>query len=96
MENQHRKISGYRKLAQAEIDLINEIKAEGERLAALLHRVSEHLFLQRQAAGAEIAFMKEREHLLDAEPGRWLELARTDLQNALMKLARAVAQPEGF
>ena len=28
MENQHRKITGYRDLTQEEIDLMNEIKAE--------------------------------------------------------------------
>ena len=29
MENQHRKISGYRELSQSEIDLMNEVKALG-------------------------------------------------------------------
>lgn len=37
MENQHRKITGYRELSQDEINLMNEIKAQGERLRALLH-----------------------------------------------------------
>lgn len=27
MENQHRRISGYRELSQAEVDLMNEVKA---------------------------------------------------------------------
>lgn len=31
-----------------------------------------------------------------AEPERWLAMARTDLQCGLMKLTRAVAQPEFF
>ena len=35
MENQHRKISGYRELTQAEIDLMNTIKEMGPKLAAL-------------------------------------------------------------
>lgn len=30
MDNQHRKISGYRELSQAEIDLMNRIKAHAE------------------------------------------------------------------
>ena len=30
MENQHRKITGYRELSQEEIDLMNRIKAHGE------------------------------------------------------------------
>ncbi|MCC7484552.1 MAG: hypothetical protein IT529_06140 [Burkholderiales bacterium] len=36
MENQHRRISGYRDLTQREIDLINEVKAQGEALKAAL------------------------------------------------------------
>lgn len=36
MENQHRKISGYRELSQAEIDLMNKIKAKGVELGELI------------------------------------------------------------
>lgn len=36
MENQHRKIDGYRELSQEEIDLMNEIKAAGKDLGALV------------------------------------------------------------
>ena len=36
MENQHRQITGYRELNQDEIRLMNEIKAEGERLGDLI------------------------------------------------------------
>lgn len=31
-----------------------------------------------------------------AEPDRWLAMARSDFQSALMKLSRAVAQPTTF
>lgn len=33
MDNQHRQITGYRELSQQEIDLMNRIKAMGERLS---------------------------------------------------------------
>lgn len=36
MENQHRKINGYRELTQEEIDLMNEAKALGENLRELI------------------------------------------------------------
>ena len=36
MENQHRKISGYRELSQTEIDLMNKIKAKGVELGELV------------------------------------------------------------
>ena len=41
MENQHKQIKGYRDLSQEEIDLMNEVKAEGERLGQLVERVSQ-------------------------------------------------------
>ena len=39
VENQHRKITGYRDLSEAEIALMNEIKDHEERLASLLGRL---------------------------------------------------------
>lgn len=39
MDNQHRKIKGYRELTQAEIDTMNCIKALGEELSALIQSV---------------------------------------------------------
>lgn len=36
MENQHQKIKGYRDLSQAEIDLMNKIKAKGIELGELV------------------------------------------------------------
>lgn len=39
MENQHRKISGYRELSQEEIDLMNEIKAKGIELCELVEKL---------------------------------------------------------
>jgi anion-transporting ArsA/GET3 family ATPase len=36
MENQHRKIQGYRELNQAEIDAMNHIKEFGEKLGDLV------------------------------------------------------------
>lgn len=39
MENQHRKIVGYRELSQQEIDVMNEIKERGKELGALVDRL---------------------------------------------------------
>lgn len=39
MENQHQKIKGYRDLSQAEIDLMNEIKAKGVELGDLVAKL---------------------------------------------------------
>jgi len=39
MENQHKKIKGYRDLSQEEIDLMNEIKAKGVELGELVAKL---------------------------------------------------------
>lgn len=41
MENQHRKIKGYRELDQEEIDLMNEIKDKGIELGELVNKLRE-------------------------------------------------------
>ncbi|WP_020201880.1 hypothetical protein [Cupriavidus sp. WS] len=43
MDNQHRRIAGYRELSQEEIDLMNRIKAKGAELLALQRELSERL-----------------------------------------------------
>lgn len=93
MDNQHRKISGYRELTQAEIDLMNKIKALGPQIEAVLVEVANHVTAQWSVAWqAE----DERERLQMAGPDYWLGQARGDLQVGLMKLTRAVAQPTTF
>ena len=39
MDNQHKKINGYRDLTQLEIDAMNAVKAEGERLKLLIEEL---------------------------------------------------------
>jgi len=39
MDNQHKKIKGYRDLSQQEIDLMNEIKNTGEQLKELVRKL---------------------------------------------------------
>lgn len=95
MDNQHKIIKGYRDLSQEEIDLMNEIKAHGEATQALHQRVAEHLSRQSVAARESTSDF-ERSRIQHAEPGRWLAMARTDLQVGIMKLVRAVAQPTTF
>lgn len=85
MENQHRKITGYRELSQDEIDLMNEIKAHGHDLADLITKVQENIAEANKTFG-----------IGDAEPYRWAAIARTDFQTGLMALTRAVARPEFF
>lgn len=81
MENQHQKITGYRDLTQAEIDLMNEIKRKGEDLGKLVETMRE---------------AKDPKTGLPSLDGRWISIGATDLQTGLMALTRAVAQPTTF
>lgn len=98
MENQHRKIKGYRELGQHEIDLMNEIKAKGVEIQALVEKVREHA--QDQDSCSKIMTgptgESERERIAAAQPARWASIAATDFQTGLMALTRAVAQPTTF
>lgn len=94
MENQHRKIRGYRELNETEIDLMNEIKVEGERIQQLIVKVSQHL--AAQSGDIMPAGDAHRDRHVVAKPARWLAMARSELQTGLMKLVRSVAQPTNF
>lgn len=48
MENQHKKIKGYRDLSQAEIDAMNAVKSEGERLRLLISEMRENKDLDQR------------------------------------------------
>lgn len=96
MDNQHRKISGYRELSQAEIDLMNKIKAVGEQLGEVVDDVFKHLTEQRNKALNAANGQEEWQRITQADGTRWAAIGRTDLQQGLMALTRAVAQPTTF
>jgi len=110
MENQHRKITGYRELSQEEIDLMNAIKAKGDELGKLVNQLEARL-------GYEIETLKETEPAEPGEPDphyhddvnswiadnyshadalRWKNIAKDHLQQGIMALVRAVARPSSF
>lgn len=95
MENQHRKITGYRELGQHEVDLMNEIKALGPQIEAVVLKVQEHLNQQRAQAALE-SDETTASRMGDATPERFANLGITSMQTGLMYLTRAVAQPTSF
>lgn len=105
MENQHRKITGYRELSQAEIDLMNRIKTKGAELLELQVELVDLLKLQEmnkinaidqaQTSDAEAEAKAEFNRFHAAEPFRWAAVGKTDIQTGIMALVRAVAQPAG-
>lgn len=103
MENQHRKIKGYRELSQVEIDLMNEVKEMGVKLGELVAKIQNHLIEQvRLLEAAQIkpggdneAYL-EVQRIREAESHRWAAIAKTELQQGLMALTRSIAQPGFF
>lgn len=87
MDNQHKKITGYRDLSQTEIDLMNKIKAKAEELKVLIDEADTTLFELKDPA-------INQDGLDDVQ--RYLELARTNLQQGFMWFVRAVARPQSF
>lgn len=98
MDNQHRKITGYRELSQADIDLMNRVKSLGPLAEEILAEVAFHVAAQRAnlppAGSAERSV--ECARLDRSQPERWMAVARTHFQEGLMALTRAVAQPTFF
>ena len=98
MENQHRKIKGYRELSQEEIDLMNRIKTNGAELMELQAELVAHIKTKRQAcvmAPVAVPDQDELDRMDAAEPERWAAIGKTDIQTGIMALVRAVAQPAG-
>ena len=87
MENQHRQIKGYRDLNQAEIDLMNEIKAKGAELGALVQRLRDYGIDTSQPASTQPPSPLDQ---------RWISIGATHLQQGLMALTRGVARPTFF
>lgn len=94
MDNQHKKIKGYRDLSQTEIDLMNRIKEHGEKTKELLSELTDLRNRQYHDAceniGNEVSFQQSVESI------RCLTIAKDNLQTGQMWFVRAVALPDTF
>src|SRR5579872_816172 len=105
MENQHKLIKGYRELSQVEIDLMNEIKAKGEEIGALIERLNESHRVEYEAIEFEAdpanfnekaaASADEKACAVD-EADRWMGIGKEHIQLGIMALVRAIARPTSF
>ena len=87
MENQHKKIKGYRDLSQAEIDLMNEIKAKGNDLGELIAKL-EALNCNEVDNHLSPVQVEQRYDCLG--------YAKKDLRQGIMWAVRGVALPDSF
>ena len=83
MENQHRKLKGYRELSQAEIDSMNQIKELAAKTGELIQSFDGPV----PGVDGEGAFFPDPE---------WLKEAKKTLQTGFMQLTRAIAKPDFF
>lgn len=81
VDNQHKKISGYRDLTEEEIGLMNEIKEKSEEVGKLCSKLQSFTPVSPNTEGVD---------------GRWVSIGITDLQKGFMSLVRAVARPTTF
>lgn len=94
MENQHRKISGYRELSEEEVDLMNRIKAKGQELLDLQAELERDLKARDEYLEKTYGeYAPYRPNFDVAESLRWVAIGKTDIQTGVMALVRAVAQP---
>ena len=90
MDNQHKKIKGYRDLSQVEIDLMNRIKTHGEETKKLLNELK---LIRLKAIENDDESITSSQY---KESFRCLNLAADNLQTGQMWFVRAVALPDSF
>ena len=81
MDNQHRKIKGYRELSEQEIDLMNEVKDLAIKVGVVVDKLM------------KADFCTNSDQVPDA---RWVAAGKTQLQMGFMALNRSIAKPETF
>lgn len=59
MENQHRKITGYRELSEEEINAMNTIKAEGERLGDIIAALKSNVNLDQRWVSISETYLQQ-------------------------------------
>lgn len=80
MDNQHKKIKGYRDLSEEEIALMNECKELAVKLGDLTTKIQKSPLTNTTIQ-------------IDQ---RWLAIGITDLQKGFMSIIRSIAKPTTF
>ncbi len=91
MENQHRKITGYRELTEQEILMMNGVKHLGKKLDVMISQLEE--YRTAQLCGDSEIDLTDSQLL---ESGRCIDIAKAELQTGFMWLTRAIALPDSF
>ncbi|VVD97993.1 hypothetical protein PCO31110_01989 [Pandoraea communis] len=98
MENQHKRIAGYRDLTEDEISLMNEVKTKAVEVGALVETLRGRLPAFKidgepvQVGDQTLVAVSDEAY----ETDRWLTIGQDHLQQGFMALTRAVARPTTF
>lgn len=84
------KITGYRQLSEAEVELMNEGKALAELCGAYIEKLRAQKKTDFPAGDGEAFSMG-----IDLDQ-RWISIGATDLQRGFMAVIRGIAQPTTF
>lgn len=89
--------------SQRDIDLLNEVKAVGAELLRVHAKVRQAVEGDRKikVEASRRVFRQHRDNAEEfdlkgfdaAEPNKWLQISRTDIQRGLMALERAILRP---
>lgn len=93
MDNQHRKILGYRDLSTVEISMMNRIKTHAQKTKELLTELEEFRAAQLDSSNSTTSVLSDEQII---ESARCLEIAKEKLQTGNMWFVRAVALPASF
>lgn len=83
-------VTGYRPLTAQEVALMNEGKALANQVGAFIEKLAG---LQGLRADPDY---KDGPEVYPHIDGRWLAIAKTELQQGFMFLGRSIAKPQGF
>lgn len=90
------KITGYRQLSCAEVELMNEGKALAEQVGAYIAKLRQHPATAvdgipriHETLGGEPTHLPSLDH-------RWISIGATQLQQGFMAVIRGIAQPSTF
>lgn len=102
MDNQHRMMRGYREASADQIKMFNRVSQLGEEIEGVINQVRGFNALvevgkaEGSSSTAAGPLNEIKLQLRTRAPERWVAMAETDFQVALMKLKRAVMQPTTF
>lgn len=83
MQDQHKKIKGYRDLSAREIELMNRCKGLEDEVLDLIDSIEAH----------HAACVPMPTEFSQAGPDRWRSIGKTDIEKGFMALIRSVALP---